>query len=63
MASGDIYNFWFSFVTLFIKEIFKKKEITEGGKGAEGYGRLEIIFSQNEAHSDTTKEWKFKKEK
>lgn len=26
MASGDIYDFWFSFVTLFIKEIFKKKD-------------------------------------
>lgn len=25
-ASGDIYELWFSFVTLFIKEIFKKKD-------------------------------------
>lgn len=26
MASGDIYDFWFSFVILLIKEILKKKE-------------------------------------
>lgn len=35
--------------------------MTEGREGAGGYGRLKIVFGQNEAHSDPTKERKFKK--